>query len=44
LIGGYGVTSFEDIGQPLEVYDLDVELRTEFDQLFGKNGEMALKW
>ena len=42
-IGGYGVTSFEDIGQPLEVYDLDVELRTEFDQLFGKNGEMALK-
>ena len=42
-IDGYGVTSFEDIGQPLEVYDLDVELRTEFDQLFGKNGEMALK-
>ena len=42
-IGGYGMTSFEDIGQPLEVYDLDVELRTEFDQLFGKNGEMALK-
>lgn len=42
-IGGYGVTSFEDIGQPLEFYDLDVELRTEFDQLFGKNGEMALK-
>ena len=42
-IGGYGVTSFEDIGQPLEVNDLDVELRTEFDQLFGKNGEMALK-
>ena len=42
-IGGYGVTSFEDIGQPLEVYDLDVELRTEFDQLFGKHGEMALK-
>ena len=30
-IGGYGVTSFEDIGQPLEFYDLDVELRTEFD-------------
>ena len=43
-IGGYGVTSFEDIGQPLEVYDLDVELRTEFDQLFGERGEMALKW
>ena len=43
-IGGYGVTSFEDIGQPLEVYDLDVELRTEFDQLFGEHGEMALKW
>ena len=42
-IGGYGVTSFEDIGQPLEVYDLDVELRTEFDQLFGEHGEMALK-
>ena len=42
-IGGYGVTSFEDIGQPLEVYDLDVELRTEFDQLFGERGEMALK-
>jgi lipoyl(octanoyl) transferase len=42
-IDGYGVTSFEDIGQPLEVYDLDVELRTEFDQLFGKNGEMALE-
>lgn len=42
-IDGYGVTSFEDIGQPLEVYDLDVELRTEFDQLFGKNGKMALK-
>ena len=42
-IDGYGVTSFEDIGQPLEVYDLDVELRTEFDRLFGKNGEMALK-
>ena len=42
-IGGYGVTSFEDVGQPLEVYDLDVELRTEFDQLFGKNGQMALK-
>ena len=42
-IGGYGVTSFEDIGQPLEFYDLDVELRTEFDQLFGENGEMALK-
>ena len=42
-IDGYGVTSFEDIGRPLEVYDLDVELRTEFDQLFGKNGEMALK-
>ena len=43
-IGGYGVTSFEDIGQPLEFYDLDVELRTEFDQLFGEHGEMALKW
>ena len=42
-IGGYGVTSFEDIGQPLEFYDLDVELRTEFDRLFGENGEMALK-
>ena len=42
-IGGYGVTSFEDIGQPLEVYDLDLELRTEFDQLFGEHGEMALK-
>ena len=42
-IGGYGVTSFEDIGQPLEVYDLDVELRTEFDRLFGEYGEMALK-
>ena len=42
-IGGYGVTSFEDIGHPLEVYDLDVELRTEFDQLFGENREMALK-
>ena len=42
-IGGYGVTSFEDIGQPLEFYDLDVELRTEFDQLFGKHGKMALK-
>lgn len=42
-IGGYGVTSFEDIGQPLEFYDLDVELRTEFDQLFGEHGEMALK-
>ena len=42
-IDGYGVTSFEDIGQPLEVYDLDVELRTEFDQLFGEHGEMALK-
>ena len=43
-IGGYGVTSFEDIGQPLEFYDLDVELRTEFDRLFGERGEMALKW
>ena len=43
-IGGYGVTSFEDIGQPSEVYDLDVELRTEFDRLFGERGEMALKW
>jgi lipoyl(octanoyl) transferase len=42
-IGGYGVTSFEDVGQPLEVYDLDVELRTEFDELFGEHGEMALK-
>ena len=42
-IGGYGVTSFEDIGQPLEFYDLDVELRTEFDRLFGEYGEMALK-
>ena len=42
-IGDYGVTSFEDIGQPLQVYDLDVELRTEFDQLFGEHGEMALK-
>ena len=42
-IGGYGVTSFEDIGQPLEFYDLDVELRTEFDRLFGEDGEMALK-
>ena len=42
-IGGYGVTSFEDIGQPLEFYDLDVELRTEFDTLFGERGEMALK-
>ena len=42
-IGDYGVTSFENVGQPLEVYDLDVELRTEFDQLFGENGEMALK-
>ena len=42
-IDGYGVTSFEDIGQPLEVYDLDVELRTEFDELFGEHGEMALK-
>ena len=42
-IGGYGVTSFEDIGQPLEFYDLDVELRTEFDTLFGEHGEMALK-
>ena len=43
-IGGYGVTSFEDIGQPLEFYDLDVELRTEFDRLFGEHGELALKW
>ena len=43
-IGGYGVTSFEDIGQPLEFYDLDVELRTEFDRLFGEHGESALKW
>ena len=42
-IDGYGVTSFEDIGQPLEFYDLDVELRTEFDRLFGEYGEMALK-
>ena len=42
-IGGYGVTSFEDIGQPLEFYDLDVELRTEFDRLFVEYGEMALK-
>ena len=42
-IGGYGVTSFEDVGQPLEVYDLDVELRTEFEELFGEHGEMALK-
>ena len=42
-IGGYGVTSFEDIGQPLEFYDLDVELRTEFDRLFGEYGKMALK-
>ena len=42
-IGGYGVTSFEDIGQPLGFYDLDVELRTEFDRLFGEDGEMALK-
>ena len=43
-IGGYGVTSFEDIGQPLEFYDLDVELRTEFDRLFGEHGELTLKW
>ena len=42
-IGGYGVTSFEDIGQPLEFYDLDVELRTEFDRLLGEYGDMALK-
>mgnify|MGYP001160201609 FL=1 len=42
-IGGYGVTSFEDIGQPLEVFDLDVELRNEFDRLFGQRGEMGLK-
>ena len=42
-IGDYGVTSFENVGQPLEVYDLDVELRTEFDKLFGEHGEMALK-
>ena len=42
-IEGHGVTSFEDMGQPLELYDFDMELRNGFRKVFGARSEMGLK-
>jgi len=41
-IGGYGVTSFEDLGQHVGSSEIDMELYDEFYSSFGVKAEMGL--
>jgi lipoyl(octanoyl) transferase len=41
-IGGYGVTSFEDLGQHVGFSEIDTELHDEFYSSFGVKAEMGL--
>ena len=42
-ISDHGVTSLVDLGIPVTMIDTDIALREAFDEVFGPNGEMALR-